>query len=66
MARRKRDAEQQPAQHRREPQADDLYEVGLWHGVAHYRCRLCPFDTLRADAMLEHAAGHGPRANDAG
>lgn len=43
---------------RREPQPDDLYEVGEWHGVAHYRCRLCAFDTMDAGNLLAHLDSH--------
>lgn len=64
MARRSKD-ETAPAPegsrvlvYRREPADDDLYEVGSWHGVAHFRCRLCAFDTLVAGNMLAHLPSH--------
>lgn len=33
----------------------DLYEVGEWAGRPHYRCKLCPFNTLIGqDTVLTH------------
>jgi len=48
--------------YRREPEPDDLYEVGEWHGVAHYRCRLCAFDTMDAGNLLAHLDSHAGSA----
>lgn len=48
--------------YRREPAPDDLYEVGEWHGVAHYRCRLCAFDTMDAGNLLAHLDSHAGSA----
>lgn len=41
-----------------------LYVVGEWNGIPHYRCELCPFDTLAGeDAMIEHQlTAHAPKA----
>lgn len=45
--------------YRREPEPGDLYEVGSWRGVPHFRCRRCAFDTLVAGNMLAHLDSHG-------
>lgn len=41
---------------------DPLYELGSWAGLAQWRCRLCPWDTLDGEsAMLAHLASrHAP------
>lgn len=41
-----------------------LWVVGEWNGIPHYRCELCPFDTLAGeDAMIEHQlTAHAPKA----
>ncbi len=44
--------------YRREPEPGDLYEVGSWRGVPHFRCRCCAFDTLVASNMLAHLESH--------
>lgn len=44
--------------YRREPEPGDLYEVGSWRGVPHFRCRCCAFDTLVAGNMLAHLDSH--------
>jgi hypothetical protein len=44
--------------YRREPEPDDLYEVGSWRGAPHFRCRRCAFDTLVAANMLAHLDSH--------
>ncbi len=44
--------------YRRAAAADDLYEVGEWRGVPHFRCRRCAFDTLVAGNMLAHLPSH--------
>lgn len=44
--------------YRREPQTDDLYEVGAWNGVPHFRCRCCAFDTMSASNLLAHLDSH--------
>ncbi len=43
--------------YRREPEPGDLYEVGSWRGVPHFRC-CCAFDTLVAGNMLAHLDSH--------
>lgn len=58
MAKRTRQVDEVTAAVRREPQDEDVYWVGEWNGVAHYVCRLCPFDTLTASNMLEHLGCH--------
>lgn len=45
--------------YRREPEASDLYRVSAWHGVPHFECNLCAFDTLVASNMLAHLESHG-------
>lgn len=45
--------------YRREPEPDDWYDVGAWKGIPHFRCRLCAFDTMRADALMDHLGLHG-------
>jgi hypothetical protein len=46
------------------PDGQILYVVGEWNGIPHYRCELCPFDTLTGEqAMIEHQlAAHAPTA----
>jgi hypothetical protein len=46
------------------PEGQILYVVGEWNGIPHYRCELCPFDTLAGeDAMIEHQlTAHAPQA----
>lgn len=44
--------------YRREPEPDDLFEVGSWRGAPHYKCRCCAFDTLVAGNMLAHLESH--------
>ncbi len=46
------------------PEGLILYVVGEWNGIPHYRCELCPFDTLAGeDAMIEHQlTAHAPKA----
>ena len=46
------------------PDGQILYVVGEWNGFPHYRCELCPFDTLAGEeAMIEHQlTAHAPRA----
>jgi len=34
------------------------YTVGQWRGRPHYKCALCPFDTLNEDAIFDHIASH--------
>lgn len=65
MARRRATMVEEPAPegsrvlvYRREPDPDDLYEVGSWRGAPHYRCRRCAFDTLDAGNMLAHLDSH--------
>lgn len=38
------------------PLASDLpYQLGTWHGLQQWRCRLCPWDTLAGEeALLAH------------
>jgi hypothetical protein len=50
--------------YRREPGPEDLYEVGEWRGVPHFRCRRCAFDTLVAGNMLAHLDCHGSDVAD--
>ena len=42
---------------------DEPFEVGEWNGHVQWRCRLCPWDTLKSEAaMREHlAARHAPK-----
>jgi hypothetical protein len=46
------------------PEGQILYVVGAWNGLPHYRCELCPFDTLDGEeAMVAHyLAMHAPPA----
>ncbi len=46
------------------PDGQILYVVGEWNGFPHYRCELCPFDTLAGEeAMIEHQlTAHAPKA----
>lgn len=46
------------------PDGQILWVVGEWNGIPHYRCELCPFDTLAGeDTMIEHQlTAHAPRA----
>lgn len=53
-----------PVVYRREPEPGDLYEVGSWRGVPHFRCRRCAFDTLVASNMLAHVESHGAERLD--
>lgn len=40
-----------------------IWVVGDWKGRAHYRCALCPFDTMDGGAMLAHYTNeHAPQA----
>lgn len=34
------------------------YDVGTWNKQPLYNCRLCPFDTLDEQQMLEHQMVH--------
>lgn len=42
---------------------EEPFEVGEWNGHVQWRCRLCPWDTLKGEAaMREHlAARHAPK-----
>lgn len=31
-----------------------MYRTNEWHGMTHYECELCPFDTMNADEMARH------------
>lgn len=33
---------------------EQLYAVGEWSGQPQYKCKLCPFDAMRQEAILQH------------
>ena len=33
---------------------EQLYSVGEWSGQPQYKCKLCPFDCMRQEAILSH------------
>lgn len=43
--------------------SDQPFELGQWHGISQYRCKLCQFDTLEGEAdFWEHyASRHAQR-----
>jgi len=30
----------------------DLYTEGTWHGMPQWKCKLCPWDTLKSEAVI--------------
>lgn len=49
---------QEAAGYRRTPQDEDWYEIKSWHGETLYQCRVCAYNTMDAQALLEHATAH--------
>lgn len=37
---------------------EGAHRENAWHGMPHYECTRCPFDTLNLSAMREHAKTH--------
>lgn len=42
-------------------EVDTLYSIGEWHGIKRFECKLCPFDVLEDESLIqEHLKMHLP------